>query len=67
MRSKREEQEQVEDEQEEEVDHHQDLQNIQGFQEHPSIIQQIQDQNMGINDYSYMASSEVSLILQPRQ
>ncbi|KAL7608737.1 transcription factor bHLH30 [Lactuca sativa] len=67
MRSKREEQEQVEDEQEEEVDHHQDLQNIQGFQEHPSIIQQIQDQNMGINDYSYTASSEVSPILHSQQ
>ncbi|KAI3699140.1 hypothetical protein L2E82_43205 [Cichorium intybus] len=67
MCSKREEQEPVEDKQEQEGDNQQDFQNIQGFYEHPSIIQQIQHQNMSINDYSYTASSEVSPILHAQQ
>ncbi|KAL4569309.1 hypothetical protein LXL04_024945 [Taraxacum kok-saghyz] len=69
MCSKREEQEPLEDKQEQEGNnHHHHLQNIQEFQEHPSIIQQIQHQNMGINDYSYTASSsEVSPILHSQQ
>ncbi|XP_076939615.1 transcription factor bHLH30-like [Bidens hawaiensis] len=60
MCSKREEQEPVE--QEQEGDHYQ---NTATFEEHPSITQQIQPQNM--NDYSYTSSSEVSPIMHPQQ
>ncbi|KVH96310.1 transcription factor bHLH30-like [Cynara cardunculus var. scolymus] len=67
MCSKREEQEPVEDQEQELAgDHHH--QDFQRFQEHSSsIVQQIQHQNMGINDYSYTSSSEVSPILHPQQ
>ncbi|PWA51550.1 Myc-type, basic helix-loop-helix (bHLH) domain-containing protein [Artemisia annua] len=59
MCSKREEQELVEEQQ---------LQQEGDHQEHPSlIIPQTQHQNMGIVDYSYTSSSEVSPILHPQQ
>ncbi|KAJ0447585.1 putative transcription factor bHLH family [Helianthus annuus] len=72
MCSKREDQEQVVEDQEQEpqvADHYQDFQNTPTFdqQQHPSIAQQLQHQNMGINDYSYTSSSEVSPILHPQQ
>lgn len=50
--------------------HHQDFQNTQRFdfeEHHPLILEKIQHQNMGIHDYSYTSSSEVSPILQPQQ
>lgn len=66
MCSKKEEQEPIEQDlvgQEQEGDHHQDFENFQRFQEHPSTLQ-----NMGIIDYSYTSSSsEVSPILHPQQ
>ncbi|KAI3497916.1 hypothetical protein L2E82_13899 [Cichorium intybus] len=71
MCAKREEEVVIED-----GDHHHHHQSIQRFQEHQLTLQEIQQQNMGINDYSYSntrlmfpssSSSEISPIAHHHQ